>query len=421
MSVLKSVITVYNKTSLILRILIGLIIGAVLGLLVPGQEWIGVLGSAFVGALKGIAPVLVFALVISSLANGNSKMDRRFGVVIFLYLITTFLAALVAVCISYVFPQTFTLTTAYQADSVVGGIGEVMENLLLSMVQNPIAAIATGQFIGVLLWAVLIGLAVKKYASQQTKQVIGDISNALTTLVRWIINLAPFGICGLVFSTISETGLDTFTEYGTLVLMLAGCMLFEALFMNPLISFLFLRRNPYPLLFRCLKGSGVTAFFTRSSAANIPVNMELCEKLGLDEDMYSVSIPLGATINMDGAAVTITVLTLATANTLGIHVDFFSAVLMSMLATLGACGASGVAGGSLLLVPMACSMFGIPAEVSMQAVAVGFIIGVIQDSLETALNSSGDVFFTATAEYYSWRKQGKPLPKFLGGTLETEI
>lgn len=421
MSVLKSVITVYNKTSLILRILIGLIIGVVLGLLVPGQEWIGVLGSAFVGALKGIAPVLVFVLIISSLANGNSKMDRRFGVVIFLYLITTFLAALVAVCISYVFPQTFTLTTAYQADSVVGGIGEVMENLLLSMVQNPIAAIATGQFIGVLLWAVLIGLALKKYASQQTKQVIGDISNALTTLVRWIINLAPFGICALVFSTISETGLDTFTEYGTLVLMLAGCMLFEALFMNPLISFLFLRRNPYPLLFRCLKGSGVTAFFTRSSAANIPVNMELCEKLGLDEDMYSVSIPLGATINMDGAAVTITVLTLATATTLGIHVDFFSAVLMSMLATLGACGASGVAGGSLLLVPMACSMFGIPTEVSMQAVAVGFIIGVIQDSLETALNSSGDVFFTATAEYYSWRKQGKPLPKFLGGTLETEI
>ena len=298
---------------------------------------------------------------------------------------------------------------------------EVLENLLLTMVQNPISAIVNAQYIGILMWAVIFGLALKKFGSDNTKNVIADIAEMVTTAVKWIINLAPFGIMGLVFTSVSETGLEIFSEYGSLVLILVGCMLGVALIVDPLISFLFLHRNPYPLVLRCLRESGITAFFTRSSAANIPVNMELCEKLGLDEDMYSVAIPLGATINMDGAAITITVLSLATANTMGVQVDFWSALLLSVLATLGACGASGVAGGSLLLIPMACSMFGIPNEIAMQAVGVGFIIGVIQDSLETALNSSGDVMFAATAEYYAWKKDGKSLPKFLGGDLETEV
>lgn len=421
MSVLKKIVATYNHISLVLRILIGLILGAILGLLIPGQEWIGLFGKLFVGALKGVAPVLVFVLVISSLSRGSGKMDKRFGVVIFLYILSTFLAAFVAVCASFLFPQTFTLTDAYQTETVVSGIGEVLENLLLNMVQNPISAIVNAQYIGILMWAVIFGLALKTFASPETKKVIGDISDMVTMAVKWIINLAPFGIMGLVFTSVSETGLEIFSEYGSLVLILVGCMLGVALIVDPLISFLFLHRNPYPLVLRCLRESGLTAFFTRSSAANIPVNMELCEKLGLDEDMYSVAIPLGATINMDGAAITITVLSLATANTMGVQVDFWSALLLSVLATLGACGASGVAGGSLLLIPMACSMFGIPGEIAMQAVGVGFIIGVIQDSLETALNSSGDVMFAATAEYYSWIKEGKSLPKFLGGDLETEV
>ncbi len=420
-NVLGKIVTVYNKISLVIRILIGLVLGVILGLLVPGQEWISVFGAVFVGALKGVAPVLVFILVISSLAKGSAKMDKRFGVVIFLYMLSTFLAALIAVCASLIFPQTFTLTDAYQAETVVGGIGEVLENLVLTMVQNPISAIVNAQYIGILMWAVIFGLALKRYGSDNTKNVIADLAEMVTTAVRWVINLAPFGIMGLVFSSVSETGLEIFSEYGSLVLMLVGCMLAVALIVDPLISFIFLHRNPYPLVLRCLRESGITAFFTRSSAANIPVNMELCEKLGLDEDMYSVAIPLGATINMDGAAITITVLSLATANTMGVSVDFWSALLLSVLATLGACGTSGVAGGSLLLIPMACSMFGIPNEIAMQAVGVGFIIGVVQDSLETALNSSGDVMFAATAEYYAWRKDGKSLPKFLGGELETDV
>ena len=420
-NVLKKIVAGYNKISLVLRILIGLVLGVILGLLVPGQEWISIFGEVFVGALKGVAPVLVFILVISSLSKGGGKLDKRFGVVIFLYMLSTFLAAFIAVCVSFIFPQTFTLTDAYQAETVVSGIGEVLKNLVLTMVQNPISAIVNAQYIGILMWAVIFGLALKKYGSDNTKNVIADLAEMVTTAVKWVINLAPFGIMGLVFSSVSETGLEIFSEYGSLVLVLVGCMLGVALIVDPLISFLFLHRNPYPLVLRCLRESGITAFFTRSSAANIPVNMELCEKLGLDEDMYSVAIPLGATINMDGAAITITVLSLATANTMGVSVDFWSALLLSVLATLGACGASGVAGGSLLLIPMACSMFGIPNEIAMQAVGVGFIIGVIQDSLETALNSSGDVMFAATAEYYAWKKDGKSLPKFLGGDLETEV
>ena len=291
------------------------------------------------------------------------------------------------------------------------GIGQVLKNLLVNAVSNPIDSIARANYIGILTWALIFGLALKKLASEQTKNMFNEIAQTLSQIVRWIINLAPFGILGLVFATVSTNGLGIFTNYGKLLLVLVGSMLFMTLVVSPIVVAITLKRNPYPLVFRCLRESGITAFFTRSSAANIPVNMELCEKLGLDEDMYSVSIPLGATINMDGAAITISVMTLAAANTLGISVDLPTAIILCVLATLGACGASGVAGGSLLLIPLACSLFGIPNDIAMQVVGVGFIIGVVQDSMETALNSSSDVLFTATAEYYAWKKEGKPLPE----------
>lgn len=277
------------------------------------------------------------------------------------------------------------------------------------MVQNPIKAISEANYIGVLSWAVIFGLALKKIASDGTKEMLKNISDAVTKAVHWVINFAPFGIMGLVFTTVSENGLSVFTDYGRLLLVLVGCMLLVALIVDPLIAGICLRQNPYPLVFRCLKDSGLTAFFTRSSAANIPINMALCEKLGLNKDMYSVSIPLGATINMDGAAITITVMSLAAANTLGIEVSLPMAILLSIVAALGACGSSGVAGGSLLLIPMACSLFGISNDIAMQVVAIGFIIGVVQDSLETAINSSGDVLFAATAEFMEWKKQGREI------------
>ena len=288
-----------------------------------------------------------------------------------------------------------------------GALTDVFKNLVTNMVSNPIASVSQANYIGILFWAILLGIGLKLKASQQTIDVVQDLSQVITQTVKWVIQFAPFGILGLVFASVSESGLEVFTTYGHLVLLLVGCMLANTLIFNPLISFLMLRRNPYPLLFTCLKESGLQAFFTRSSAANIPINMNLCKKLGLDEDFYSVSIPLGATINMDGAAVTITVMTMAVAHTVGVDVTFASALFLSIIATLGACGTSGVAGGSLLLIPMACSFFNIGNDIAMQAVGVGFIIGVIQDSVETALNSSGDVFFTATAEYYDRMKKGQ--------------
>jgi serine/threonine transporter len=290
-----------------------------------------------------------------------------------------------------------------------GGIGEVFSNLLNNAVANPVSALMNANYIGVLTWSIILGLAMKNLASDHTKEALKDLSNAVSQAVRWIINLAPFGIMGLVFSSVSENGLSIFQDYGKLLLVLVGCMLFIALIIDPFIAAIFLRRNPYPLVYRCFKESGLTAFFTRSSAANIPMNMALCERLGLDKDMYSVSIPLGATINMDGAAITITVMTLAAANTLGISVSLPSALVLSVLSTVAACGASGVAGGSLLLIPLACSLFGISNDVAMQVVGVGFIIGVVQDSFETAINSAGDVLFAATAEFYEWRKEGKEI------------
>ena len=415
MKTLKKAVAKYNSTSLILRIVIGLVVGAVLALIVPQASWIEEFGNLFVGALKAIAPVLVFVIVASALAQGSSKLDRRFGTVIWLYMLTTFLAAVVAVITSKLFPQTLVLTEAAEADVIPQGLGEVMHTLLANIVSNPITSLGSGNYIGILMWACLFGLAMKNIGSDSTKTFMANVSDTISQIVRWIINLAPFGIMGLVFSNVSENGLDIFTHYGKLLVLLVGTMLLMALVISPFIIFLYLRVNPYPLVFKCLKESGLTAFFTRSSAANIPINMALCEKLGLDKDMYSVSIPLGATINMDGAAITITIMTLAAANTLGMQVSVPAAILLSVMSALGACGASGVAGGSLLLIPMACSLFGISNDIAMQVVGVGFIIGVIQDSVETCLNSAGDVEFAATAEYYQWRKQGKALPDFLTG------
>ena len=393
----------WAETSLVLRILIGLVIGAVLALLVPGWTWIAVFGKLFVSALKAIAPILVGILVISSLAKANGGLGSRFGTVIALYIISTLSAALVAVAGSFLFPVTFQLQDVAEA-SAPAALSDVFSNLLTNMVANPVTSLSTANYIGILFWSILIGLGLKLVASGATIQVVADLADVISLIVRWIIQFAPFGIMGLVFSAVSESGLEIFTTYGRLILVLVGCMLFNTTILNPLWSFLATGKNPYPLLWTCLKESGLQAFFTRSSAANIPINMALCKKLELDKDFYSVSIPLGATINMNGAAVTITVMTLAVAHTLGIEVSFASAVFLSVVATLGACGASGVAGGSLLLIPMACSFLGIGNDIAMQAVAVGFIIGVVQDSVETALNSSGDVFFTTTAEYREWRK-----------------
>ena len=388
MKTLKAVAARYNATSLILRIVIGLVVGAVLALAVPGAGWVEEFGSLFVGALKGIAPVLVFVIVASALAQGTSRLDRRFGTVIWLYMLTTFLAAAIAVVTSFLFPQTVVLAEAAESEVVPQGLGEVMNTLLTNFVANPVSALLNGNYIGILFWACLFGLAMKKYGADSTKLFLANTADAVSQIVRWIINLAPFGIMGLVYTNVSSNGLSIFTQYGRLLLLLVGTMLFMALVVSPFIIFVYLHCNPYPLVLRCLRESGLTAFFTRSSAANIPVNM-------------------------DGAAITITIMTLAAANTLGIQVSLPAAILLSVMSALGACGASGVAGGSLLLIPMACSLFGISNDIAMQVVGVGFIIGVVQDSVETALNSAGDVEFAATAEYHQWRKEGKPLPVFL--------
>lgn len=409
----RGVADIYNGASLIVRIIVGLIIGTVLALTMPHVTWIGEFGTLFVAALKAVAPILVFVLVASALAQGTSKLDRRFGTVLFLYLFTTFLAAVVAVLTSRLFPQTLSLGKAAKADVVPQGLSEVIQTLLTNIVANPIQAIIDGNYICILMWACLFGLAMKSIANESSKAFMANVADAVSQVIRWVINLAPFGIMGLVFTNVADNGLSAFTKYGSLLLLLVGTMLLMVLVFGPLVIFIFLRRNPYPLVYRCFKESGLTAFFTRSSAANIPVNMQLCEKLGLDKDMYSVSIPLGATINMNGAAITITIMAMAAANTLGIQISLPAAILLSAVSALGACGASGVAGGSLLLIPMACSLFGISNDIAMQVVGVGFIIGVIQDSVETCLNSASDVEFAATAEYHAWLKQGRQLPAFM--------
>jgi len=404
---MKNLFVRWNKISLVKRIVIGIIVGLILALTVPNAaSWVSIFGSLFVGALKAVAPVLVLFLVMHAISVHKSGTKTNMKAILGLYAIGTLLAGAVAVAVSFMFPVTLTLTTGAEGLSPPEGIVEVLETLLFNVVSNPVSALLNANYLGILMWAVVLGLALKN-ANQNTKDVLGSFSDAITKVVQWVINLAPIGIMGLVFDAIVTTGLSALLVYGRLVLILVGCMLFIALVVNPLIVYVYIRRNPYPIVFKVLRESGITAFFTRSSAANIPVNMKLCEELGLDEDTYAVSIPLGATINMAGAAVTIAVLTLATVHTLGIEVDFVTALLLSVVAAVSAAGASGVAGGSLLLIPLACSLFGVPNDIAMQVVGVGFIIGVVQDSCETALNSSSDVLFTATAEYAKERKEGK--------------
>ncbi|MBE6596158.1 MAG: serine/threonine transporter SstT [Ruminococcaceae bacterium] len=408
---MKKVLKLYTDTPLILRIAIGLVIGICLGIFLPKATFVEIFGNVFVGALKAIAPILVFILVIASLSSAGKGIGKRFGTVIFFYILTTFLAAACAVLASFIFKVKVPLTIAPELNSAPTGLGEVFSALLGNMVANPISAIINGNYIGILTWAVILGLALRQIASDGTKEMLTNLSDAVSRVVGWVIQLAPFGIMGLVFSSVSEYGLNIFLDYGKLLLVLVGCMLFVALVIDPLVVGISLRRNPYPLVFRCFRESGITAFFTRSSAANIPVNMSLCGKLGLDKEYYSVAIPLGATINMDGAATTITVLSLSAGFSQGIEINILLAILLSFVATLGACGASGVAGGSLLLIPMACSLLGVSSDVAMQMVGIGFIIGVVQDSLETAINSSGDVLFCATAEYRERLKRGEEIPK----------
>lgn len=405
---MKNLFTKWNQISLVKRIVIGIIAGLILALVVPNVSGISILGSLFVGALKAIAPILVLFLVMHAIAAHKSGTKTNMKSILVLYGIGTFLAGAVAVAVSFMFPVTLTLTTGAEGLSPPEGIVEVLETLLYNVVANPIDALISANYLGILMWAVVLGLALKN-ANQNTKDVLGSFSDAITKVVQWVINLAPIGIMGLVFDAIVTTGLSALLVYGRLILILVGCMLFIAFVVNPLVVYVYTRKNPYPLVLMVLRESGITAFFTRSSAANIPVNMKLAEKLGLDEDTYAVSIPLGATINMAGAAVTIAVLTLATVHTLGIEVDFVTALLLSVIAAVSAAGASGVPGGSLLLIPLACSLFGVPNDIAMQVVGVGFIIGVVQDSCETALNSSSDVLFTATAEYARERKEGKPV------------
>ena len=401
---LHRIILTWKKTNLIKRISLGILCGALLAVLFPQASAIGLLGEIFVGGLKAIAPLLVFALVANALSQQKKGEKSNMKTVIMLYLLGTFAAALVAVLVGFVFPLEIDLADAKQSLSPPDGIGQVLSNLLLKLVDNPLNALISANYIGVLSWAVVFGIAMRE-ASHHSKDLLRTSAEVTSKIVEWIINLAPFGILGLVYTTISGKGFQALQSYGLLLLVLIATMLIVALIINPLIVFIMLRKNPYPLVWRCLRVSGVTAFFTRSSAANIPVNMKLCRDLNLNPETYSVSIPLGATINMAGAAITINTLTLAAVHTLGIQVDFATAFVLSIVAAVSACGASGVAGGSLLLIPVACSLFGISNDLAMQVVSVGFVIGVIQDSCETALNSSTDVLFTAVAEMSSWPKE----------------
>lgn len=386
----------YKEGNLIVLILMGMVAGVMIALVSPtAATAVSILGKLFVGALKAVAPVLVLVLVSTAIATKEVGAQTNIKPIVQLYAIGTFLAALLAVVVSFAFPVTLVLANGPDAGlTPPQSIIAVIKGFLVSMVDNPINALAKGNYIGVLTWAIAAGLTLH-YSSNQTKQVMKDVSDAMTKIVQGVIRLAPFGIMGLVAETFTETGFAALVGYSKLLVILVGTMLVVAFVINPLIVFFKTRSNPYPLVLTCLKESGVTAFFTRSSAANIPVNMALCKKMGLDEDTYSISIPLGATANMAGAAVTITVLTLATVHTLGISVDLPTALLLSVVSSIAAAGVSGVAGGSLLLIPLACGLFGISDEIAMQVVAIGFLIGVIQDSTETALNSSTDVVFTA--------------------------
>ncbi|MFV0516992.1 MAG: serine/threonine transporter SstT [Aminipila sp.] len=401
---LKNLLALWNKIGLVKQIIIGLIIGIICALTIPKQlAGLAILGDLFVGALKAVAPILVLFLVMSAISQHKQGQKTNMKSIIMLYLVGTFLAGLCAVIASFIFKVELVLSTGAEGFVAPDGLVEVLKSLLFKVVDNPINALATANYIGILTWAVLLGIALK-FASDSTKDMISDLSKGISQIVKWVISFAPLGVMGLVFNAISTNGIAGLKMYVQILALLVGTMFFVALVVNPIIAYIKIKRNPYPLVLKCLKDSGITAFFTRSSAANIPVNMDLCERLGLDKDTYSISIPLGATINMGGAAVTIATLTLAATYTFGIEVDMPTAIVLSFLSALSACGASGVAGGSLLLIPLACSLFGIPNDIAMQVAGVGFVVGVIQDSCETALNSSTDVLFTAIADESQRRK-----------------
>lgn len=407
-----SFIQKWTESSLILKIIIGMIAGVVLGILVPQWSFIGFFGKVFVEALKSIAPLLVFILVASAISQAKTGVGSKFKIIIAIFLLMNFIAAVVATISCFIFPVSIHLSAASTAVSP-GGLGDILGEMLLKIFSNPIKSLSEGEYLGILFWSIIIGIALRMVASDTTKDLLNDIAEVFSKIVYFIIQFAPIGVMGLVFTSVCESGLSIFSQYGELILLIVGCILIMAFIINPLISALLLKRNPFPLVFTCLKESGVTAFFSRSSAANIPINMQLCEKLGLDRDFYSVTIPLGSTINTNGAAVTIAVMTLVACHTMGIPVHFSWALLLCVVTTLAACCASGVVGGSLLLIPLTCSLFGISQDISMQVVAVGFIISVIQDSFETALNSASDVLFTADTEYYIRAKNGEPV-NYLG-------
>lgn len=402
---MKAIAKAWSSVSLIKRIIVGLVIGALIGLFGPKDiVVIELLGTLFVNALKAVAPLLVFFLVINAL--GRTKLPQSMKTIVILYVISTLAAAFTAIVVSYAFPISLTLADPGDtAQTPPSDIGEVLMTLLGNMVANPVDAVMNANYLGILVWAIVLGIAIR-YTPASTRDFFSGISHAISIVVRWVIACAPFGILGLIYTSVSQNGPEIFIEYGQLLVVLVGCMLFVALIVNPILVFINIRKNPYPLVFRCLKDSGITAFFTRSSAANIPVNMDLCRRLGISEDTYSVAIPLGATVNMAGAAVTITVMSMAAAHTLGIAINPITAGILCVLAAVSACGASGVAGGSLLLIPMCCSLFGISNDIAMQVVGIGFVIGVIQDSVETAINSSSDALFSATADYRERRKAG---------------
>ncbi len=390
-----SILNRFARGNLVLQIIIGISLGILVAVIFPETaKSTKLLGDLFVKALQAIAPILVFILVAASIANQQKNQQMHMRPIVTLYLIGTFAAALIAVTLSFLFPTTLTFPKSPEAASPPQGIAEVLHTLLFRLVDNPVNALLSANYIGILAWAVGLGLALH-HASAATKALFDDLSHGISQIVRFIIRLAPFGVFGLVAPTLATTGFSALAGYAQLLIVLLAAMAIIAFIINPLIVYVTTRSNPYPLVFQCLRESGVTAFFTRSSAANIPVNLALCEKLNLDKNTYSVSIPLGATINMAGAATTITVLTLAAVHSIGIQVDLLTALLLSIVAAISACGASGVAGGSLLLIPLACGLFGISNDVAMRVVGVGFIIGVVQDSAETALNSSTDVIFTA--------------------------
>ncbi|MFV5374012.1 serine/threonine transporter SstT [Acinetobacter calcoaceticus] len=391
-----------SRLSLVAKIIIAIILGIGVALLFPDiTPYLSLFGELFIKALKSVAPILVFVLVLSSIANFQVGHSANLRPIMILYVVGMLLAAFTAVIVSLSFPSTLFLNTVSHNDlQAPGSLADILKNLLLSFIANPVQAISEANFIGILAWAIGLGLAMR-HSSDTTKEVMQDVAHAVSAIIHKVIAFAPVGIFGLVAVTFADAGLATLESYAQLLVVLLGTMFFVALVINPILVALTIRGNPYPLVFKCLKESGITAFFTRSSAANIPVNLDLAERLGVNPSTASVSIPLGATVNMAGAAVTITVLTLATVHTLGIHVDFATMLILSVVATVSACGASGVAGGSLLLIPVACSLFGISTEIAMQVVAIGMIISVLQDSTETALNSSTDILFTAAVDIRS--------------------